>query len=357
MAAPLNDNGWENALGQLASATRSERGQLLAVGGPREIPFNCVTNAPSASWTEEFAEIGGGSAKVNWRIKCVRDPLVVMSEAHYAAARRGMDCEIYDDFASHYDMLHGCQTVLVNEKNRFFGLAALRTRADGKTSDADRAIFAAIAPSAQAAIRMQYALEHQGAVLMAGALEALGTAAFICDAAGQVGALTPAAEAAARTRSGLRLHRRRLSALRPDDDRAFQRALGDALRGSKPAPEPAKLWLRGSDGPLSGQICEIFALPGKPWSFGFDPRVLVTLRKRSELDDAHRDLLAEILGLSAAEADVTIMVASGISRDEIGVRRGSSGQTVNSQLKSIFRKSGVSREAELVALTHRLLQR
>ena len=245
MSAPLNDDGWKNALGQLASATRSERGQLLAVGGPREIPFNCITNAPTERWTQDFAEIGGGSAEVSWRIKCVRDPLVVMSEADYAVARRGMECGIYDDFTSHYDMLHGCQTVLVNDKNCFFGLAALRTRADGKTSEADRAIFAAVAPSAQAAIRMQYALENQGAALMAGALEALGTAAFICDAAGQVGALTPAAEAAARTRSGLRLHRRRLSALRPDDDRPFQRALGNALRESGPTPEPARLWLRG----------------------------------------------------------------------------------------------------------------
>lgn len=62
------------------------------------------------------------------------------------------------------------------------------------------------------------------------------------------------------------------------------------------------------------------------------------------------------MGLTRAEAEIAILAAEGYSRDEIANVRGATLNTIGSQLKSIFTKADVSREAELVALVNRLLR-
>ncbi|WP_182911893.1 helix-turn-helix transcriptional regulator [Sphingomonas cavernae] len=355
LSAPLEKDGWDNALRELARQTGSARAQLIAFGGAHTIPFNWMTD-PIEGCTEEAVAIGGGSADVNWRVACAGLPFEVASEADYDSARKRLKSEVYDEFAERFEMPNGCQTVLLREAGAFLGLSTLRTHADGWTTAAQRLIFADAAPYALAAARMQQAMEHQGARLIAGALEAMNAAAFICDRRGQVGALTAAAEALLSARRGLRLDRGMLFARRSDEDREFQRALGHALRADGGTAD-ARLWLRGKDGPLSGQICEIFSLPQREWSFGFEPRLLVILREPADLGEPHHRMLAQILGLSPAEAEVSLLAAQGVAREEIAHRRGAATATVNAQMKSIFRKCEVSREGQLVALINKLLRR
>ena len=53
---------------------------------------------------------------------------------------------------------------------------------------------------------------------------------------------------------------------------------------------------------------------------------------------------------------MAVSLAEGIDRETIASARGSTLGTVNAQIKSLFRKADVSREAELVALLNRLLR-
>ena len=62
------------------------------------------------------------------------------------------------------------------------------------------------------------------------------------------------------------------------------------------------------------------------------------------------DPLATLYGLTPAETRVARSVGDGLTIGEIAQETGASVETLRSQLKSIFGKTGVRRQAELVRL-------
>ena len=60
--------------------------------------------------------------------------------------------------------------------------------------------------------------------------------------------------------------------------------------------------------------------------------------------------LISVYGMTPAEAQVSIALANGHSIDEIASRSHHSTHTIRSQLKSVFKKTGVSRQSELIKL-------
>jgi DNA-binding CsgD family transcriptional regulator len=128
-------------------------------------------------------------------------------------------------------------------------------------------------------------------------------------------------------------------------DRHLQNAIGAAIALQ---PIPAHdLWVPQVSPPL---LVEVNALPMRPWSLGFAPAAIVTLRSPVRADQIDGSVLADALGLTQAEGDVAAMVALGQNRQMIAAARNTSVQTVTTQLRSIFQKCGVRREAELVSL-------
>ena len=355
LAAPFEPDGWDRALKRLASETRSGRSQLIAFGGPNSIPFNWVTD-PEPGFIEDFPLIDGGNPKVNWRVASSGRPLELAWEHHYRDAQKRLKSDIYDEFANRFDLPYGCQTVLLDTSDGFYGLAALRSTSDGATSENDRAIFARAAPHVVTAVKLQLALEHQGAAMIAGAFDAMEGAVFVCDRDGRVQALSEAAEQKLRERVGLTMIRNRLIAIHPDDNRALQEALQRVLGPSADRPGGIQVWLNTAAPDHRSHRCEVLPLPRREWSFGFEPRAIVTLHSPGGIDERRRQQLRALLGLTTAEAEVALLAADGLSRDEIAHLRGAKVSTVNSQLKSIFMKANVTREGHLVALLNRLLR-
>lgn len=355
MSAPFEPGGWDLALRKLASHTSSGRSQLIAFGGPSTIPLNWVTD-PDPGFIEEFPLIDGGSPKVNWRVACSGAPLQVAWEHHYDEARRELKSSVYDEFVDRFDLPYGCQTVLLKTPEVFFGLATLRSTSDGPTDESDREVFARAAPHVLTSIKVQQALEHKGAALIVGALDSIGTAVFLCDRTGHVLGLTSAAEAKLREGIGIRLLRGRLAADRADDDRTLQNALAGVLNHSDAVPQAVQFWV--GDGLMSPHAhrCEVLPLPRNEWSLGFEARAMVVLHPTNGIDGSRRHRLRTWMGLTSAEADVAMLIAEGVSREEIAAKRAVSLNTVTSQLKSIFIKADVTREAELVALLNRVLR-
>jgi DNA-binding CsgD family transcriptional regulator len=62
------------------------------------------------------------------------------------------------------------------------------------------------------------------------------------------------------------------------------------------------------------------------------------------------DNLVSVYSLTPSEAQVSISIANGHSIDEIAKQSHHSAHTIRSQLKSVFRKTGVSRQSELIKL-------
>lgn len=346
--APFEESGWDSALRALASATGSCRAQLIALGEHHTL-FNRVTDTWDG-YTDEFAAIEGHRPEVNYRVAASRAPYELVWEHHYDEVRALGTNEAYMEHVRRLDAEHGAQIVLDSTSTSFFGLAALHSASDGRTTEIQREALLNVAPQVMAAIRLQGAIEHQGAELLHGSLDALHTAAIMLDAAGRVRSVTNAAERLLAPDT-LQVRGSALRSVRPDIDRVLQARIGIALNSR--LTMPSELWMQSARGPLLVEIC---ALPKQDWNFGFAPSVIVTLKAPLGFTGDQGARISAALELTRAEGEVVALLAQGHSRQEIAKMRGVSAQTVASQLRTIFQKAGVNREAELVSIARAVIE-
>jgi DNA-binding CsgD family transcriptional regulator len=349
-AAALDGARWLGALRAMADATGSQHGQLIGIGGPRTIPFNWVSDLDEKP-IRDFVTISGGSPLINPRVHAglQTDVLEIAHEAHYEAAQPYLTSDVYLDYSREHDIPFGCQTKISEDENGLIGLAVLRSSADGPTTDRDRATFAAIMPHARSAVRIHAALEKDAPFLLAGALERMGSAAFICDAHGHIRAMTPAADHHLQL-GWLRNAAGTLTASHPADAVAIAAAFAAACAAPRTAG-PVSIALTGDHRP---QILDIVTLPHLPWTLSFRPRLLVLVR-RGDTQAGASSLLQRAYALTGAEADIAVRLALGEARAAIADARAVSLDTVRSQIKAVFAKLGVARETELAALIAPLL--
>ncbi|MBN9144949.1 MULTISPECIES: helix-turn-helix transcriptional regulator [unclassified Novosphingobium] len=310
----------------------------------RHARFNWMTDAP-LDYGQVFVDIEAYRPEVNYRIGAMAAPMTVTFEADYDAYRQKSGTnEVYLSHARDLDGEFGCQSVLMRGEGLMIGLAMLHGNADGLSTPEQRAIFADCLPHVLAGVRLQNAIDHQGTELLRGSLDMMRTAAMMVDGAGRVCAWTRPAEDVL---SGglLSIAGGQLQAAHSGFDAMLQRAVGAAI-ASQPVPFP-DLWVPHASPPL---LVEVNPLPLRPWSFGFAPAAIITFRSPLRSDMLDGAVLAQALGLTRAEGDVTAMVAMGQSRQAIAAVRCTSVQTVTAQMRSIFQKCGVRREAELVAI-------
>lgn len=346
--AGLQRDMWLPALRSLAQATASSRAELVRFS-PQAPVFNWTTDIDLAT-AADFASIDAADPTINYRIAASRSVALeeVVYEAHYAAVIPSLRNRTYVDFCEKWGMVHGCQASLVVDRGLLIGMSVLRSRQEGETTPDQRELFGALAPHVRTAVRTQGALEGQGDQLVAGAFEAMGAAAFVLDGFGQVRRLTPAAETIVRAADRLRVAAGRLAGTGPGGDEALRRQIAKAANPPPGMSGDGVVVLRG-EGASEPLILDVLPLPREPWTFGFDPRVLVVARKPARDRKHVADLLAATFSLTAAEADIAEQLSRGVSREDIAEGRGVSLSTVRIQIKAIFRKMEVSREGELVA--------
>ena len=344
--AALDPTTWMQALDLLADATGSTSGQLIGVGGAKTVPFNWVTSfSPEA--VKRFEAIDGGSPQVNFRIAADIgvQTATIIDERDYDRVRPLLASDAYLDLCSDYDIPFGCQTALRRDDGGLIGLAVLRRTADGRTNERQRGEFARAATAARAAVKLQAAIEHQGMALLAGTFDALALECFLIDRHGRVADMT--AEAATRIADAtvIRISDGQLGSAVPVVARNIHRALARVFTGSP----NASVCLTSGIGPT----LDLFAIRPQPWSLGFQPRVIAVVRDPARRLEVARDTIAGGLGLSVAETDIAILLAQGHARDAVASRRGVTMATLRTQIRSLYEKTGCTREAELVALVHR----
>lgn len=353
-AAALGATEWVDALSGLAEATGSRAGELIGLGSDRTVPFNWVSDL-GPEWAEEFIAIGGGDPKVNPFVRGGMGipELTVRASGDFVTRQERRTDPFIVDHLRRYDIPHICLTPLLRKEDSLVGLAVIRSSSQGEIDARQRRVFASLAPHVRAAVRTQMSLEHQGARLMAGALEALALAAFICDRRGAVKAMTQAAEALVSAGTALRLKGGVLGAAAAES-RALADALDAATGGLRHPGSPLTSTLVIRGGACPTLVLDVLPLPRCEHAFGFEPRALVVVRGTESTDDRRRAVLGSAYRLTAAETEIALRLAQGESALQIAQSRGVSIGTVRSQIKTILSKLGVSRQAELVARVARL---
>jgi DNA-binding CsgD family transcriptional regulator len=349
MQAALQPDSWLTALDTLADHTGSSHGQLIGVGGAREIPFNIVTNF-GTRLVEHFAENGWGAATHNFRVAASNhhiergyyDP--VLHEAHYDAAIPHLASPDYLDWCEEIGIPFGCQTNLVIDNFGVVGLATLRNRKDGQTTVAQRKTFASGAKAARRAVRLQEKLEGEQAKLLAGAFEAINASAFIIDARGDLLACTSSADAMLQSGQARMAGRSIDAAGAPFSLRtAIQSLVADGGLDHV----RTKLITQGQ---YPDVMMEGFRLPVREWSLGKLPHAILVASTPKRDRAGVAQYLSVIYRLSAAEADIAIRLFEGKPRARIAEDRRVTAETLRGQIKQIYHKCGVDSEAALVRL-------
>ncbi len=344
LQASLDPARWLDALGALATATGSLRGQLVGIGARGDLAFGFVTRSDD-SFDEFLRQPGIYDPETNYRVAAAAAPGEIGFEEHYREIRARQGPTAYEEACEQQRIPFGCQTVLSNEGGALIGLALLRTRRDGPTTPEQRALFAALAPHVRSAIHCQLATESRGIALVQGALDAVNAPALLVDGFGRVMAMTPAAESVLALTTRLDVRERALIASMPGQTRRIQALLGGVLRGDR--PEATMMLRGGGEPPLA---LAMHALPDTDWELGFRPHAVIMLRGGAASPGELRDTLLIEFGLTCSEADIALQLAACTPRAQIAEARGTSLGTVRQQIKAVFAKLEVRRESEFMAL-------
>lgn len=356
-AAAFDQTKWYGALEGLAQATGSVSGQLIGVGADAAIPFNLMTTIDH-ELGQRFIEAGGGDPRLNPRVNAgINAPILkVLAESDFITPDEYKRHPHYQGFAVPSGVPYICLSTLERNDDLVIGLAVLRSHKQGHISDQERQVFATLAPHVRAAVRTQLALEGNGAALLVGAMDSLTMPAFVCDRNGLVRALTSHAEALVHGDHGLQLTLGRLRAINPLDATRLKNAMDAAIRGLAIGGPPSLHTVviqRGTSGAPS-LVLDVVALPARHLEFSFAPRVLVAVRNERGQEDSKLAVVQMTYGLTKAESEIALHISHGKSPEAIASLRSVSVGTVRAQVKSIFAKLGVNRQAELVAKLSRL---
>ncbi|MFC1578806.1 helix-turn-helix transcriptional regulator [Pseudomonadota bacterium] len=218
----------------------------------------------------------------------------------------------------------------------------------------DRALLQALTPHLHQATLIYGELSRTASErdIYCGAVDQLSVATIILDEKGRVLNTNALASALLKDAGGLGLRDGHLQIENRDANRALQDALASVIKAQQTGQASVVRALRitrpGEQSPLGLVIKPV------PLAEGVDGRVgpcaAVFISDPEQRDSASQQTLGELFALTPAEANVAILLARGLSLAEVSEAQNISPHTARAQLKSIFSKTGVSRQAELVRM-------
>ena len=229
-----------------------------------------------------------------------------------------------------------------------------RRHSEARFAARDRRLLALIAPHLRMAIEIYAKLNRTTAErdVYAGAVNQLSVASIILDEQGRVLNTNSLAQSLLDQADGLSLRDDRLHIEGRDINRELQQALEIIIKaqsGGKTSVVRALRVPRRSGRSDLGLV--IRPVPASTWSEGQrSPCAAVFVSDPDWHEPTSRQILGELFGLTPAESNLAILLARGLSLADVSASEAISQHTARAQLKSIFSKTGVSRQAELVRL-------
>jgi DNA-binding CsgD family transcriptional regulator len=185
--------------------------------------------------------------------------------------------------------------------------------------------------------------------IYAGAIAQMAVGIIILDRNGKVIRLNARASTILAERDGIQL---RGDMVVLDDPE-----LGRQLHARLLKPEETPLTLRLERPSGHGDLLLVVGDANAPGyvTAGGGPASVLFLNDPGSTPRVSPDAIRDLLGLTQSEATITAEMANGASLSDTAVRLGISPNTVRAHLRSIFAKTGVKRQSQLVQLVHHSL--
>jgi DNA-binding CsgD family transcriptional regulator/PAS domain-containing protein len=215
----------------------------------------------------------------------------------------------------------------------------------------ERALCASFLPHLRRASQLHNLLDRSESLsgLYSQAISRLSVATLVLDESGSVLQINPVAEEILARSDGLKLVGGRLEATYPSDNRELQRLIRGAFCPDAPKSAEAMSVTRPSGLVNLGVVVE--SIPSLDWAEEKgQPTALVYIRDASSKSLASEVVTKQLFNLTKAETALAMELANGLSLEEaaeaLNIRR----NTARAHLRSIFSKTGVRRQTELVRI-------
>ena len=229
-----------------------------------------------------------------------------------------------------------------------------RRKRQGDFSVADKEFCQSLVPHIRAAIRLAAELERgrTDRAVYAEAMDQLTMATIVLDEAGKILHTSKLADFVLGQRDGLSVWNRELVLADNATHAKFKEAVARALRarrkGEPTLPEILRV-RRPSGRPDIGMVIRP-SRPNLPGQKGpMTSSVTVFLSVDGERKSLSADVIQKLFGLTRAEAEVTWRLAVGKTLAETSAELHISENTARTHLRSVFSKTGFTRQAQLVS--------
>jgi DNA-binding CsgD family transcriptional regulator len=348
--AALDPASWVKALDAASAHTESFGAVLLPIKG------GLIPNIP---FTESISGSADTYFRQSWYLRDERNRGInimmqrgVIDDLDISSADRIKRHPYYQEFLAPHG-LRWFGGVRVACGDDLWCLSLQRTIEQGPFSETEKRQLAELSNRLSASAALARAM---GCATTSGALDAFevsGTAVVLINRAGEAFKANPSAERL--LKGDIRIVKKRLVAKDRAATTVLERAIHDLLwrriGGGLSPPVPL---------PRTGRR-PLFAYPAKLASMTAnalaDCQAVVILIDPDDVSRPPQAALQAAFGLSEAEARLAARLASGEALEMVTERFGIAKETGRSQLKGIFAKTGVHRQAQLVALLAPLLGR
>jgi DNA-binding CsgD family transcriptional regulator/PAS domain-containing protein len=158
--------------------------------------------------------------------------------------------------------------------------------------------------------------------------------------------------------NGLLIKAGQLTCGHPDANRALAAAIEKAIRHDGQLREPLTAVILPRRDGLRPLVARVLPVVGSANDVLRMVAAIVTVTDLEAADTGPMaNVLEEAFGLTPAEARLASQIATGKTLAEIARQQGSGRETLRSQLKAVFEKTGTSRQAELALLLSKLAGR
>ncbi len=268
--------------------------------------------------------------------------------------------EIYNDFMIKFGIEHGLFGVVENSGPRWASVSLYRDSSLSAFESSELDILRFLAPHMQRAFELHLkfsALKNQSSGFLA-ALDLLPTGVVFLGRKGKVLLMNRGASALIAERDGLLATREGLRAERPAESALLEKTIRHAvstLHGKGLSAGGAVMVSRRTRPPLKVQISPICDLhPTVGGVVASEPITAVAfVADPTQAIRPTQEILRALYGLTPAECRVAILLLDGQPPKEIAGTIGVTIDTVRSQIRSIFGKTGVNRQSDLIRLIMR----
>jgi DNA-binding CsgD family transcriptional regulator/PAS domain-containing protein len=350
--AASNPALWEDFLRRLGDKTGATSAALVIYDDAQQ------SYALSSDWdvdpeaTKLYGQHYGSLDIWGQRALSKRASLVCSSET-LSASSELVHTEYYHDFLTRFGAGHGMFALFENTGSRLISCSLYRQASRGPFQVSDLEILRCLARHVQRAVKLHAKfceLKNRSESFEA-ALDSVPTGVVFLGARGNIVLMNRSAAESAGEKDGLLATSAGLQAERQAESDLLVRTIQQAVqsfngpsvggtvlvsRRTRPPLQVLVSPVRHSTASLlltSQLICAV--------AFVIDP----SLRRRPA-----QDILRALFGLTPAECRVALLLSDGRAPKEIANMLGVTDNTVRSQIKNIFSKTGVKRQAELIRL-------